>query len=138
MINIMAQTRYVEIGRVAYVNFGPEQGKLCVIVDVVDAKRALVDGPSTGVQRQQMPFSRISLTEFVLPIKRNQLSKNVGKVFDESEIVKKWNASHAGQHVAARLRRAALTDIERFKLMLAQKKKSLVVRKELKKIKPKH
>ena len=134
----MAQTRFVEIGRVAYVNFGPEYGKLCVIVDVVDAKRALVDGPTSGVHRQQMPFSRISLTEFVLPIKRNQKSQKVAKAFDDNEIVKKWNSSVAGKRVASSLRRASLTDFDRFKLMVAQKKKSLVLRKELKKLKPKH
>jgi large subunit ribosomal protein L14e len=135
---IMAQARYVEIGRVVYVNFGPEQGKLSVIVDVIDANRALVDGPSTGVLRQQMPFSRISLTEFVLPIKRNQKTASVGKIFDAEEVIKKWNSSHAGTHIAARLRRASLTDLERFKLMVAQKKKSLTLKKELKKLKPKH
>ena len=130
--------RFVEIGRVAYVNFGPEQGKLCVIVDVVDAKRALVDGPSTGVLRQQIPFSRISLTEFVLPVKRNQKTSSIGKIFDEHEIVKKWQNSTAGKHIASTLRRAELTDFDRFKLLVAQKKKSLTLRKELKKIKPKH
>lgn len=31
--------RYVEIGRVAVVNYGPEAGKLVVIVDVVDRNR---------------------------------------------------------------------------------------------------
>jgi large subunit ribosomal protein L14e len=134
----MAQTRYVEIGRVVHVNFGPEQGKLAAIVDVVDSKRALVDGPTTGVQRQQMPFSRLSLTEFVLPIKRNQKSKNVGKSFDENEIVKKWSGSAAGHHHSSSLRRANLTDFERFKLMVAQKKKSLALKRELKKLKPKH
>lgn len=134
----MAQSRCVEIGRVALVNFGPELGKLCVIVDVVDTKRALVDGPTTGVQRQQMPFTRLSLTEFVLPVKRNQKSKNVAKIFDEHEIVKKWNNSPAGQHHASKVRRANLTDFERFKLMVAQKKKSLALKRELKKIKPKH
>ena len=134
----MAQSRYVEIGRVVLVNFGPEQGKLAVIIDVVDSKRAYVDGPTTGVQRQQMPFSRVSLTEFVLPIKRNQSSKNVAKIFDEHEIVKKWASSKAGQHHGSTVRRANLTDFERFKLMVAQKKKSLTLKRELKKLKPKH
>ncbi|OMJ91371.1 hypothetical protein SteCoe_6050 [Stentor coeruleus] len=134
----MAHARFVEIGRVAYVNFGPEKGKLCVIVDVVDNKRALVDGPSTGVARQQMPFSRISLTEIVLPVKRNQKSSNVAKIFDSHEVVKKWNASTAGKHIEHSLRRANLTDFERFKLMVAQKKKSLALKKELKKVAVKH
>jgi hypothetical protein len=29
-------TRFVEIGRVAYIAFGPDEGKLVTIVDVVD------------------------------------------------------------------------------------------------------
>lgn len=31
--------RLVEIGRVALINSGPDEGKLCVIVDVVDQNR---------------------------------------------------------------------------------------------------
>lgn len=31
--------RFVEIGRVALINEGPDQGKLCVIIDVVDQRR---------------------------------------------------------------------------------------------------
>ena len=31
--------RSVEIGRVALINSGPDEGKLCVIVDVVDQNR---------------------------------------------------------------------------------------------------
>lgn len=134
----MAHARFVEIGRVVFINFGPEQGKLAVIVDVVDAKRALVDGPTTGVLRQQMPFSRVSLTEYVVPVKRNQKTSSVAKIFDQEDIVKKWNNSVSGKHIETRLRRANLTDFERFKLMVAQKKKSLAVKRELRKIKPKH
>ena len=35
----MPYSRYVEIGRVALVNYGPEYGKLVVITDVVDQNR---------------------------------------------------------------------------------------------------
>lgn len=35
----MPFTRYVEIGRVALVNYGEEYGKLYVIVDVLDNNR---------------------------------------------------------------------------------------------------
>ena len=31
--------RFVEIGRVALINEGPDQGKLCVIIDVIDQRR---------------------------------------------------------------------------------------------------
>lgn len=35
----MPFSRYVEIGRVALINYGEEYGKLVVIVDVVDQNR---------------------------------------------------------------------------------------------------
>ena len=37
--------RFVEIGRVALINDGPDQGKLCVIVDVVDQRRVSRPAP---------------------------------------------------------------------------------------------
>ena len=57
-----------------------------MIVDVVDINTAFIDGPSAGVERQVMPFKRISLTEYVLPIKRNAKSANIAKVFDSEGI----------------------------------------------------
>jgi len=32
-------TRFVEVGRVVLINYGPDNGKLATIIDVVDAKR---------------------------------------------------------------------------------------------------
>jgi ribosomal protein L14E/L6E/L27E len=31
--------RFVEVGRVALINYGPDSNKLCVIVDVIDETR---------------------------------------------------------------------------------------------------
>lgn len=31
--------RFIEIGRVALINDGPDRGKLCVIIDIVDQRR---------------------------------------------------------------------------------------------------
>ena len=36
---VQVYKRLVEIGRVALINSGPDEGKLCVIVDVVDQNR---------------------------------------------------------------------------------------------------
>ena len=35
-------TRFVEVGRVAYINYGPDFGKLCTIVDIIDGKRVFI------------------------------------------------------------------------------------------------
>ena len=59
-------TRFVEPGRLALITFGPCAGKMCTIVDIVDQKRVVVDGPEsiTGVKRHMMPVKRLSLTDF--------------------------------------------------------------------------
>lgn len=131
----MVGTRFVEIGRVVFINYGPDTGKLAVIVDVVDYNRVIVDGPSTGVARQQLPLKRASLTEFVLPIKRNQTGKNIAAAYASEKIDEKWAQTSTGKTLASRLRKASLTDFERFKLMVTQKKKSLLIRQELRKLK---
>lgn len=96
-----------------------------------------MDGAATGVLRQQIPFTRLSLTEFVLPVKRNQKSAKVAEKFKAGQISEKWSESGKGKQQVARLRRATLTDFERFQLMVSQKKKGLAVRQELNKLKPK-
>nr|XP_014343033.1 PREDICTED: 60S ribosomal protein L14-like [Latimeria chalumnae] len=70
----MVFKRYVEIGRVAYISFGPHAGKLVAIVDVIDQNRALVDGPCSGVRRQAMPFKCMQLTDFVIKIQHRSIS----------------------------------------------------------------
>ena len=32
-------TRFVEVGRVVLINYGENKGKICTVIDVVDAKR---------------------------------------------------------------------------------------------------
>ena len=67
----MSFKRYVELGRVCLINYGEEAGKLATIVDVIDNNRVLVDGPETGVKRQQINLKRIQLTDIKIPAKLN-------------------------------------------------------------------
>ena len=53
---------FVQPGRVAYVNFGRDLGKVVIIVDIADATRVLVDGPTTGFPRVLYPLKRLTLT----------------------------------------------------------------------------
>ena len=48
--------RFLELGRVACVSFGPLAGKLVTIIDGIDQNRALMDEPCTHVRRQATPF----------------------------------------------------------------------------------
>ncbi|KAH9785297.1 Ribosomal L14e domain-containing protein [Citrus sinensis] len=112
--------RYVEIGRVALVNYGKDYGKLVVIVDVLDQNRALVDAPD--MVRSQMNFKRLSLTDIKIDINR-------------ADVNNKWENSSWGRKLIVQKRRAALNDFDRFKLMLAKIKKGGLVRQELAKLK---
>lgn len=42
-VNQKGFTRFVEIGRVALINYGPHEGKLAVIIDVVDNNKVCVN-----------------------------------------------------------------------------------------------
>lgn len=58
--------RFVQPGRVAYVNFGKDLGKVVIIVDIADATRVLVDGPTTGFPRVLYPLKRLTLTSLLI------------------------------------------------------------------------
>lgn len=66
----MAFTKFVEVGRVVVINFGPLNGKLAVIVEIISTNRVLIDGPTTGVKRQEISLRRVTLTEVVVKIER--------------------------------------------------------------------
>jgi large subunit ribosomal protein L14e len=132
----MVFKRFVEIGRIAVVNYGPDAGKLCVIIDVLDQNRAFIDGPSsiTGVARQAIPFKRLALTDLKISIPKSPRLKTLVKAYTEAGIQEKWEATSWAKKIALRKKRASLNDFDRFKVMLAKKEKSRVVRQELRKL----
>ncbi|OMP03074.1 Ribosomal protein L14 [Corchorus capsularis] len=114
--------RYVEIGRVALVNYGKDYGKLVVIVDVVDQNRALVDAPD--MVRSQMNFKRLTLTDIKIDINRVPKKKTLNDAMEKADVKNKWESSSWGRKLIVQKRRASLNDFDRFKLMLAKIKMS--------------
>jgi large subunit ribosomal protein L14e len=127
----------VEIGRVCVVNYGPDAGKLCTVLDVVDQSRALVDGPSsmTGVARQTIPLTRLSLTPLVAKISRNARLSTLVKVWKKDGMQAQFDASTWGKKMARQQKRQNLTDFERFQVMVLRKKRSRIVSKAVSKLK---
>lgn len=125
--------RYVEIGRVALVNYGKDYGQLVVIVDVIDQNRALVDAPD--MVRTQMNFKRLSLTDIKIDIKRVPKKKTLIAAMEAGDVKNKWESSSWGKKLIVQKKRASLNDFDRFKIMLAKIKKAGVVRQELAKLK---
>jgi large subunit ribosomal protein L14e len=122
---------YLLLRSVAVINQGADAGKLVAVVDVLDANRALVDGPAHGIARQVMSFKRLNLTDLTVPIFRGARTKTVAKSFQEADTVAKWNKSHWAQRLAAQKTRASLSDFDRFKAMLAKKKVRALSKKDL-------
>merc|ERR1712118_618760 len=122
-------------GRLALITYGPCAGKMCTITDIVDQKRVVVDGPEavTGVRRHMMPIKRLSLTDFTVKVPRGAREKTLKKAFAEDDVIAKFKETAWGKKLAARKARAEMSDFDRFKLMMAKKKRSKVVKKSLKK-----
>ncbi|KAK2556860.1 60S ribosomal protein L14 [Acropora cervicornis] len=130
----MVFKRFVEVGRVALINSGPDEGKLCVIVDVVDQNRALIDGPCTNVCRKALNFKYLSLTDFTVKIRPSAKSGPVREAFQKGEIQEKWEQTSWAKRLAAKKKRATLNDFDRFKLKLAKQKKNEIIQEELRKL----
>eukprot|EP00441_Pelagodinium_beii_P047269 CAMPEP_0197619972 /NCGR_PEP_ID=MMETSP1338-20131121/899_1 /TAXON_ID=43686 ORGANISM="Pelagodinium beii, Strain RCC1491" /NCGR_SAMPLE_ID=MMETSP1338 /ASSEMBLY_ACC=CAM_ASM_000754 /LENGTH=133 /DNA_ID=CAMNT_0043189031 /DNA_START=66 /DNA_END=467 /DNA_ORIENTATION=- len=127
--------RFVQSGRLALITFGPYAGKMATIVDIVDQRHVVVDGPEsvTGVRRHMMPIKRLSLTDFRAKVRRGAREKTLKKALEKDEIMKKWSESAWAKKLNAKEARASLTDFDRFKLMVAKKKRATAVKKALKK-----
>ncbi|KAJ6834059.1 putative 60S ribosomal protein L14 [Iris pallida] len=122
--------RYVEIGRVALVNYGKDYGRLVVIID---RNRTLVDAPD--MVSGQVNFMRLSLTDIKIDISRIPKKKSLIAAMEAADVKNKWENSSWGRKLIAQKRRAALNDFERFKVMLAKIKRGGPIRQELSKLK---
>ena len=109
----MVFRKFVEIGRVVMINYGPLAGKLAVIVDILNTSKVLVHGPKEGVRRQEISLRRITLTEFKLDIKRGIHKDDLVKAIELAKIDEKFKETAYGKKLARRLTRAKLTDFDR-------------------------
>jgi|LauGreDrversion4_2_1035121.scaffolds.fasta_scaffold30990_5 large subunit ribosomal protein L14e len=143
--------RFVEAGRFCLITYGPDCGKTCVIVDIIDGNRVVVDGPkdvngmfsnnlslplfSVGVERQQIPIRWLSLTDFHVPIGRGASTPVLKEAFSKSGVVEAWKKTAWAKKLANREAKKSLTDFDRFRVMVAKKRVSHAVNTEMKKVK---
>jgi len=120
--------RFVQIGRVCLINYGPYTDKLCVILDVIDQNRALISGPTSGVPRQALNFKRMSLTDFRVRINRGSRNKVVANALAKDNILEKWNQTKFAKKMADQAKRQNLSDFERFKVMILKKRRNKVIK----------
>eukprot|EP00420_Gonyaulax_spinifera_P008902 CAMPEP_0197942688 /NCGR_PEP_ID=MMETSP1439-20131203/124536_1 /TAXON_ID=66791 /ORGANISM="Gonyaulax spinifera, Strain CCMP409" /LENGTH=475 /DNA_ID=CAMNT_0043565945 /DNA_START=70 /DNA_END=1496 /DNA_ORIENTATION=+ len=122
-------TRFVEPGRLAKITYGPYEGKMCTIIDIVDQKRVVVDGPLevTGVHRHMMPIRRLSLTDLKAKISRGARLPTLKKALESGDVMGEWAKTKEAKRDAAKEFKKNMTDFDRFKLMLAKTKRNKAV-----------
>jgi large subunit ribosomal protein L14e len=112
--------KFVEIGRVAYINAGPEAGKIAAIVNVIDQNRVLVDDPTSGVRRQTYAMKQFHLTPIKVSFPFDAPTRIVRKELVANKVDEKWGASTWAKRLQMKTKRAGLTDLDRFKLRKAK------------------
>ncbi len=127
--------RFVEPGRLALISFGPDAGKMVTIVDIIDQRRVIIDGPTTGVKRQQIPVRWISLTDFTCEVQRGTRTGLVKKIVEKSGVLAKWSQTAWAKKIQARESRKSLGDFDRFKANVLKKRKAHRIRTEINKLK---
>ena len=133
----MVFRRFVEVGRVIVINYGPLTGKLAVIVDILTTTKVLVQGLKGGVRRQELSLRRVTLTDDKIDIKRGAKRDEVLKAIDAYKLEEKFKKSTFAKKVELRQKRANLTDFDRFKVMRLRQKRSVLRHKACKGIKGK-
>jgi large subunit ribosomal protein L14e len=108
------------------VNYGPYEGKLATIIDVIDQNRALVSGPTTGVPRQAINFKRLALTDFKLTLPRGANVKVLSKALESHQVVEKWEQTDYAKKRAARTKRPILMILRDSKLCLSRKRPTVL------------
>ena len=127
----MVFRRFVEVGRVIIVNYGPLCGKLAVIVDILTTTKVLIQGLKGGIKRQEISLRRVTLTDYKLDIIRGAKEAEVFKAIDDYKLEDKFKTSNIYKKNELRKTRANLTDFDRFKVMRLRQKRAVLRHKAI-------
>ena len=122
----MVFKRFVEVGRVIIINYGPLAGKIAVIVDILTTTKVIIQGLKGGVRRQELSLRRVTLTDEKLNIKRGAKREEVFKALEDYKLDDKFKKSNYAKKLAIREKRANLTDFDRFKVMRLRQKRAVL------------
>nr|UXY87857.1 60S ribosomal protein L14A [Cryptomonas curvata] len=115
--------RFLEVGRIVIVNFGPSNGKIGVIIDIIDKNRSLIDG---WVGRQIINNKRITLTRTVIKISKSISSHKLKKSLNKNKnLFEKLNQSLWFQKFFLKEKKKLFNDFEKFKYSIGKRIKNL-------------
>ena len=126
----------VEIGRVAVVNYGPDAGKLAVIIDVVDQSFALCDGGiQDSVSRGKISFKHLALTPLKVKICRSVKTSTLATELVKEDIAARWAKTSWARKLKRQEVRQGSSDFDRFNTMVLRKKRARIINTEFNKLK---
>ena len=76
----------IEVGRICIKQVGRENGKKCVIIDVLDKSFVLVTGPKkvTGVKRRRVNINHVMPLQDKIEVKRGASDEEVAQVLENA------------------------------------------------------
>merc|ERR1719426_631574 len=80
-----------------------------------------------------MPIRRLSLTDLKSTIPRGAREKTLKLALTKDNIMANWEKTSWAKKLIAKKTRSEMNDFDRFKLMVAKKKRAAAVKKSLKK-----
>jgi large subunit ribosomal protein L14e len=74
----------IEVGRICVKQAGRENGRKCVVIDVMDKSFVLVTGPKkvTGVKRRRVNINHVMPLQDKIEVKRGASDEEVAQVLD--------------------------------------------------------
>jgi large subunit ribosomal protein L14e len=123
----MPYKKFVEVGRLALISFGPLADSIAVVVDIIDATRVLIDVPNSPEPRQVISIKRLKLTDIVVSFPRAAAPDVVSQALADDDAFGKWNKTNWAKRLTLAKAKSDLTDFQRFKYSkLVDKRKGLV------------
>ena len=126
--------KFVQIGGIVYIAMGPDAGKIAAIVNVVDQNRLLIDGPCTGVRRHVINMKHIHLTKFRIVIPYTARTGTVKKAWEKGNISELWAETSWAKKIALKVKKASLTDFDRFTVHQLKKQRRAIINDEIRKL----
>merc|ERR1712212_692275 len=128
--------KYVEVGRVVHVTTGPHAGGIGSIVDIIDAKRLLVDGPR--MPRCEVKLKDMFLTRILLKIEKAISHKSLLSEWSKSLVDERYKKTVHAQRLEKKAKRAACTDFDFFKVRVASRQINKIVENSVKNLSEKY
>ena len=89
--------------------------------------QCIIEGPKTGVSRGKINYRRLSLTDYVLKnLSRGAKYSDVLAAFEADDVQAKFDGSSWGKKRATKLRRAKLSDFERYQVKVLRQKRAKI------------